>query len=55
MKNPWGEFLKARHKLIHYWAKEEGKTPEQITKDLNHHDVGQIRLLLATPLQSESN
>jgi len=43
----WASFLDARLLLIHEWL-DEGKTHEQITDELNHHDVGQIRLLAMT-------
>jgi hypothetical protein len=45
MSDPWADFMAARLRLIHSWA-DEGKTPEAICADLNHHDPGQIRLLL---------
>jgi hypothetical protein len=47
MSHPWEDFLAARLRLVHAWAKE-GKTPEEICTELNHHDVLQIRLLLHT-------
>jgi hypothetical protein len=51
MSHPWEDFLAARLRLIHAWAKE-GKTPEEICAELNHHDVTQIRLLLRTDPQT---
>ena len=56
----WGDFLKARNRLIHEWNSGGipgytlGKpTPEEICSALNHHEPNQIRLLLATPLQED--
>jgi transcriptional regulator of acetoin/glycerol metabolism len=59
MSGAWGPFLKARLALIHEWYKEgipghSGRaTPEMISRELNQHDQGQIRLLLATPVEPE--
>lgn len=47
MSDPWADFMAARLRLIHMWA-GEGKSSEQICAELNHHDSGQIRLLLMT-------
>jgi transcriptional regulator of acetoin/glycerol metabolism len=59
MAGAWGPYLKARLALIHEWYKEgipgfSGRaTPELIAQQLNHHDQGQVRLLLATPIEPE--
>ena len=47
MSHPWEDFLAARLRLVHAWAKE-GKSPETICAELNHHDLDQIRGLLRT-------
>lgn len=44
---PWEDFLAARLRLVHLWAKG-GMSPEEICTELNHHDVAQIRGLLET-------
>ncbi len=47
MSESWEDFLAARLRLVHAWAKD-GMSPEGICSELNHHDVAQIRLLLRT-------
>lgn len=60
MAGAWGPYLKARLALIHEWYKEgipgypHRPTPELILEELKRMDVGQIRLLLATPIEPES-
>lgn len=60
MHNPWGDYLKVRLQLIHHWYKEgipgysARPTPELIARELNHVEPGQVRLLLATPIEPES-
>lgn len=57
----WGDFLNARLRLIHEWhnegipGKQRYPTADEICTELNRHDPGQIRLLLATPPESVNN
>lgn len=57
VNHPWFDFLKARLRLIHLWAKEGipgtngKKDAASICKHLNDHDVTQIRLLMATTVE----
>lgn len=60
MAGAWGPYLKARLELIHEWYKEGipgyliRPTPELISDELKRIDPGQVRLLLATPLEPDS-
>lgn len=47
---PWVDYLHYRHRLIHAFA-AEGKTATEITLLLGMHDLTQIELLMATPLE----
>ena len=46
--HPWGRFLRARHVLI-LWMREQGRSHEEIF-DVLEMDVGQVRLIAATPM-----
>jgi transcriptional regulator of acetoin/glycerol metabolism len=60
MAGAWGPYLKARLELIHEWAREGipgysvRPSPEHIRSELCRIDVGQVTLLLATPIEPES-
>jgi hypothetical protein len=51
----WADFLDARLRLVHEWHREgcgtefKPMSPAEIAAELNHHDEGQIRMLLLTP------
>lgn len=63
MSSAWGDFLKARHRLIHEWARDgipggtEGSaSAEQISAALNHNDPVQVKSIMDLPLdQNEMN
>lgn len=50
--NAEADFQTARLRLIHEWD-DEGRSIEEITARLNHHDEGQVMILCMTPVDLE--